>query len=517
MRDAQCECDFKMNQQTIIRLPEDWSDIPPADRMVFETSLGYKPCLLLSPDGRTLVRVLNWSGVLTFPESVTKVADGAASTESPRIGVVMWGKTLKQIGRDAFPDVESSSVVLPPTVEYVGQDAFDGNYFLASENCRCDDDPDNDGIVPRYQDYGEYLRLSAITNQICGAKGDIHELLENVRDMLNNIRYRGERRDVIKIVSKHGSRIGEMLTAENFMKCRTEDDQQLFNDLFCADWPVLERKDDNGCPRREMFYRQMIFNPSIPRTDRTEFARGIASYRFGTIENRTLFELFTTADLHYQKDDEDLRLDNNLWANGLPTLNRSLRDNQLLAAIRDDAKTRFLMLLDIKGITVRKTVFAHLIERRAVKCLTALYLRYPEKKLPLPLNILFLHACSLWSWIDIHRLIDAVEREMPGRCKTFRDGSGHSALWYLLLRGDRNRSCHAYFKDFILGAINSRTVKKLVEAGVDPFEEGACGLTWFEVTVGEEGLNRFPFLDSRIWLVTILRKRMTDLTPDECP
>ena len=110
-------------------------------------------------------------------------------------------------------------------------------------------------------------------------------------------------------------------------------------------------------------------------------------------------------------------------------------------------------------------------------------------------------------------LIDAVEREMPGRISKVRDALGNNALWYLLLTRDGSYYGSYYLPDgrYRFGYDNENIAKRLVELGVDPFETTPTGLSWYEIAIGEDDTRNNVVMNPRIAFLSMLKKRMMDM------
>jgi hypothetical protein len=126
----------------------------------------------------------------------------------------------------------------------------------------------------------------------------------------------------------------------------------------------------------------------------------------------------------------------------------------------------------------------------------------------IPLNDLVLNALS-WPVDDVMSLIDAVEREMPGRISKVRDALGNNALWYLLLA--RDGSYYLLDGRYRFGDDNEKIAKRLVELGTDPFETTPTGLSWYEIAIGEDDMQNNVVVNPRIAFLSMLKKRMMDM------
>ena len=244
----------------------------------------------------------------------------------------------------------------------------------------------------------------------------------------------------------------------------------------------------------------ILDDDTTPRKSKAEIVRKIMM-KGGGLQDRAL----PLYPLHYFYEDRDY---------DYPEVRRSfdcarkVRDHELLDAIDKDAAVRFMMLVAISGISVKKKIMAALIAAKASSCIAAVYAHYPKTEQMIPLNDLVLNALS-WPVDDVMSLIDAVEREMPGRISKVRDALGNNALWYLLL----TRGGSYYLPDgrHRFGYDNEKIAKRLVELGVDPFETTPTGLSWYEIAIGEDDTQNNVVLNPRIAFLSMLKKRMVDM------
>ncbi len=80
------------------------------------------PVMVLSADGRRLLRIRMLKGTLFLPEGIEEIADYAATDEdNNKISRIVWNREIRRIGEEAFAFAVTNLVVLPPTVEFVGE------------------------------------------------------------------------------------------------------------------------------------------------------------------------------------------------------------------------------------------------------------------------------------------------------------------------------------------------------------------------------------------------------------
>ena len=275
------------------------------------------PVMVLSTDGRRLLRIRRLKGTLFLPEGVEEVADYAATDEDDNeISRIVWNGSIRRIGKEAFWKAVTNAVVLPPTVESVGDRPFSGDYIVSCQ-CHFGDTVDKNQSAPssvrRYKNYRRFLDDMAWIGHIC----------------------------------------------------------------------------------------------------------------------------------------------------------------------------------------------------RASSCIAAVYAHYPKTDQKIPLNDLVLTALLYWPFADIMSLIDAVEREMPGRISKVKDALGNNALWYLMMKQHG-----PYFLPdgrYRFGVGGEDAAKRLVELGMDPFETTPTGLSWYEIAIGEDDTKNMVVINPRIVFLSMLKKRMMDM------
>ena len=472
------------------------------------------PVLVLSADGRRLLRVRGLSGRLLLPEGVEEVADAAATCKDDNtIYGIVWNGTIRRIGNEAFLSFRlvDDTVALPPTVEFVGDRAFiiaDFSVCVVSSQCHCGDIVDNnseESYVCRYKNYRRFVEDMAwikydceydceVNRSVDEFVKDVHSLLENFDGDLNVLLYVVKRTDMV--VSLYSYWI---------LRRVKELDGPLLETLCTRCIEAYSRycgiyTEGVNFSLDEIYVMLILDDDTTPRKSKAEIVRKIMM-KGGGLQDRAL----PLYPLHYFYEDRDY---------DYPEVRRSfdcarkVRDHELLDAIDKDAAVRFMMLVAISGISVKKKIMAALIAAKASSCIAAVYAHYPKTEQTIPLNDLVLNALS-WPLDDVMSLIDAVEREMPGRISKVRDALGNNALWYLLL----TRGGSYYLPDgrHRFGYDNEKIAKRLVELGVDPFETTPTGLSWYEIAIGEDDTQNNVVLNPRIAFLSMLKKRMVDM------
>ena len=135
------------------------------------------PVMVLSTDGRRLLRIRRLKGTLFLPEGVEEVADYAATDEDDNeISRIVWNGSIRRIGKEAFWKAVTNAVVLPPTVESVGDRPFSGDYIVSCQ-CHFGDTVDKNQSAPssvrRYKNYRRFLDDMAWIGHICRASSCI--------------------------------------------------------------------------------------------------------------------------------------------------------------------------------------------------------------------------------------------------------------------------------------------------------------------------------------------------------
>ena len=188
-------------------------------------------------------------------------------------------------------------------------------------------------------------------------------------------------------------------------------------------------------------------------------------------------------------------------------------DEEILDAINKDAKARFIMRLTVCGTSIGKVIMAHLFQKKALSCIAAVYKYYPKTEKRFPLNDLLLAAILNWPFESILNLIDAIEREMPGRISKVKDALENNALWYLMMTqpGPYYTREGRFRFGYWLGISNDKIARRLVELGMDPFETTPTGLSWYEIAFGEDDTQNMVVVNPRIAFLSMLKKRMMDM------
>ena len=173
-----------------------------------------------------------------------------------------------------------------------------------------------------------------------------------------------------------------------------------------------------------------------------------------------------------------------------------------------------MMLLALSGGSVKKTMMSALFVTKASSCIASLYKHYPKTEKKFPLNDLVLAALLRWPFADIMNLVEALEREMPGRISKVKDELGYNALWYLMKKKEEGPH---YLPDgryrFGIGCENA--AKRLVELGMDPFETTPTGLSWYEIAIGEDDVQNKVVMAPRFVFLSMLKKRAIDMRESE--
>ncbi len=477
------------------------------------------PVLILSADGRKLLRVSGLKGELFLPEGVEEVADYAATAEDDNeISRIVWNGSIRRIGEEAFAFAVTNLVVLPPTVEFVGKGPFRGNFivrgdYIVSCQCHCDDtvkmNPYATFHLCRYKDYRRFLDDMAWIEHICNGYGSVDEFVRDVRGLLEN--FDGDKHVLKYVMELDGVR--DFLSSYWTLRRLREVDGQLA-EFLCLDYGT----DGELC---ESFCMLLLEDDSIPRKERSEKARMVMmgvdyrSYRpLGVTNTLPLIPpyLFHEEVWYASREVRNMAREH-LSSNCFCANGRRVRDSELLAAIKDDSKSRFMMLLALKGLAVNKTVLAALVAAKACSCISAAYAQYPKIEKYLPLDDFVLFAIADWYSGEIIRLIEAMEREMPGRIVQIKNPLGYNALWYLLMKYDRHHEGPYYLDDglYRLGPENEKVAKRLIELGVDPFETPPTGLSWYEIAIGEDDTRNMVVMNPRIAFLSMLKKRMMDM------
>lgn len=475
------------------------------------------PVMVLSADGRRLLCVRGLKGTLFLPEGVEEVADYAASDENDNeITRIVWNGSIRRIGERAFLLSDSkidcisfvlplTTAVLPPTVEFVGKMPFIVNYIVSCQ-CHCADSMDPYSVlhVCRYKDYRRFLDDMAWIEHICNGYGSVDEFVRDVRRLLED--FDGDRHVLKYVVNLDGVR--DFLSSYWNLRRLREVDGQLA-ELLCLNYRTNGVVCDGFC-------MLLLEDDSISRKERIESARSVmARFDYCTYGSVAIsLPLVSPSLFHEEVWNSSREVRDEVWRYRSPdclcTNGRRVRDGELLAAIKGDSKSRFMMLLALKGLAVKKTVIAALVAAKAVSCISAAYAQYPKMEKYLPLNDFALFAISEWDNDEIMRLIEAIEREMPGRIAQVKDSLGNNALWYLLinLSGDKCYACGALFG---LGPGIEKVAKRLVELGMDPFETTPTGLSWYEIAIGEDDTQNKVVINPRIAFLAMLKKRMMDM------
>ena len=473
------------------------------------------PVLVLSADGRRLLRGSGFSnGTLLLPEGVEEVADHAATRhDNNDINRIVWNGTIRRIGNEAFfssltPNCDM--IALPPTVEFVGDRAFvlaDHRVCVVSSQCHCGEIVDKryseDSHVCRYKNYRRFLEDMAWIKYDCEGNRSVDELVRDVRSLLENF---SDDLNVLLYVVKNTDMV-EFLCSYWILRRLKELDEPL-SEALCTKcfeaygWWV--HAEGSKFFLNEMYAMLILEDDKTPRKSKVEIVRKIMMKGRGPQERAfPLYPLhFFYEEGGYDYPDVRISLD----------CARKVRDHELLDAINKDAVSRFMMLVDVRGISVKKTIMTALFEAKASSCIATVYAHYPKTEQMIPLNDLVLNALR-WPLDDVMSLIDAVEREMPGRISKVRDALGNNALWYLLLTRDGSYYGSYYLPDgrYRFGYDNENIAKRLVELGVDPFETTPTGLSWYEIAIGEDDTRNNVVMNPRIAFLSMLKKRMMDM------
>ncbi len=469
------------------------------------------PVLVLSADGRRLLRVRGLSGTLLLPEGVEEVADDAATCKDDnRIYRIVWNGTIRRIGNEAFLSfrLDDDTVALPPTVEFVGDRAFDVADFsvcVVSSQCHCGDIVGNrseESYVCRYKNYRRFLEDMAWIKYDCEVNCSVVKFVRDVRSLLEN--FDGDL-NVLPYVVKNTDMM-EFLSSYWILRRLKELDGPLSEALctryFFSSFSVW-METYQTFSLKDMYVMLILEDDTTPRKSKVEVARKtILESDGGPWDHERALPL---CPLHLFYEDR---------GHDYPVACRSfdcagkVRDHELLDAIDKDAASRFMMRVAVSGVSVKKKIMAALIAARASSCIAAVYAHYPKTEQMIPLNDLVLNALS-WPVDDVMSLIDAVEREMPGRISKVRDALGNNALWYLLLA--RDGSYYLLDGRYRFGDDNEKIAKRLVELGTDPFETTPTGLSWYEIAIGEDDMQNNVVVNPRIAFLSMLKKRMMDM------
>ena len=510
---------------------------------VWEDIIGYcgkirgciYPVLVLSADGRRLLRIRRLKGTLLLPEGVEEVADYAATAEDDNeISRIVWNGSIRRIGNCAFWGSVTNLVVFPPTVEFIGGDPFTCNYsvlckHIVSSQCHCADTVNMKACATfhlcRYKDYRRFLDDMAWIEHICNGYGSVGEFVRDVRGLLEN--FDGDKQ-ILKYVM-------ELDGVEDFLSSYWN-----LRRLKEVDWQLAEFLCLDSCPKGELcnsFCMLLLEDDSIPRKERSEKARmvmmgvdyrsyeNLAVYAQPTLplispalfheeiwyaSRKVLDEAWSFCVEYYRLRMDDWTLE---YYRRASVNRRRALDSDLLAAIKDDSKSRFLMLLAIKGIAVKKTVVGALVAEKAFSCISAAYVQYPKMEKYLPMNDFVIAAIVKWRSDGIMRLIEAIEREMPGRIAQVKDSLGNNALWYLLMKeeADREGPCYTHEGQYRMGSENEKVAKRLIELGMNPFETTPTGLSWYEIAIGEDDTRNKVVVNPRIAFLSMLKERMMDM------
>lgn len=476
------------------------------------------PVIVLSADGRKLLRIRGLKGELILPEGVEEVADHAASIEDDNeISRIVWNGSIRRIGEAAFRETVATSVVLPPTVESVGRMPFLGNYIVSSR-CHCDDtvsmNPYATFHLCRYKNYRRFLDDMAWIEHDCSCcvseekfAMDVHGLLENFDGDVAVLDFVRERSAVMAFLSSYWRlrRLKEVDGALLEVLCTQG---KHVDDMVEVDGS------ESGFSLREKYFMLVLEDETASRERKVELVRRTMTGCYGSLERAfPLYPLhFFREDSGYRYPDVDEKAGTGL--RGRTLWSRLARYPELIDAIEKDAASRFMMLLALSGGSVKKTMMSALFVTKAFSCIATLYAHYPKTEKKFPLNDLVLAALLHWPFADIMNLIEALEREMPGRISKVKDELGYNALWYLMMKKEEGPH---YLPDgryrFGIGCENA--AKRLVELGMDPFETTPTGLSWYEIAIGEDDVQNKVVMAPRFVFLSMLKKRAIDMRESE--
>ena len=462
------------------------------------------PVLVLSADGRRLLRVSGLKGELFLPEGVEEVAGYAATDEDDNeISRIVWNGSIRRIGKEAFLGAVTYAAVLPPTVESIGDSPFRGDYIVSCQ-CHFGDAVDKNHLAPssvrRYKNYRRFLDDMVWIGHVCTGYGSVHEFARDVRGLLEN--FDGDEKILDQV--KEQSEVMTFLSSYWVLRQLKEVDGKLLEVLCTRGAHTDEEIEVDGevtkFSLREKYFMLILEDDTTPRKHKVEIARKIMTDRCKGLEST-----FPLYPLHFFHED------GGYWYPGVGgdlCCDRRVRDNELLDAINKDAASRFMMLIDVRGISVKKTIMTALFEAKAASCIAAAYAHYPKTDQKIPLNDVVLTALLYWPFAGTMSLIDAVEREMPGRISKVKDALGNNALWYLMM----NQLGPCYLPDgrYRFGVGSENAAKRLVKLGVDPFETTPTGLSWYEIAIGEDDTRNMVVMNPRIAFLSMLKKRMMD-------
>ena len=503
------------------------------------------PVLVLSADGRRLLRVRGLDGELFLPEGVEEVADYAVANKcndgiedehNNSISRIVWNGSIRRIGKEAFASAVTNLLALPPTVEFVGEDPFSGNSivrcdYIVSCQCHCADT----SHVWHYKDYRRLLDDMAWIEHVCNCYGSVDEFVRNIHGIFENI---------VDDIGNHSMCILEdviklpgvkafLSSYWTLRRLKEADGWPFFRILRCleavGELPQLEEvsespwldsnlwkrgKREAASPLCENYYMLLLEDETRSRKEKLDMVRMIMlGFHYGLKRAFPLYPLHCFhEDRGYQHPDyknHDFVKYHCSWTNW----HRMGHDEEILDAINKDAKARFIMRLTVCGTSIGKVIMAHLFQMKALSCIAAVYKYYPKTEKRFPLNDLLLAAILNWPFESILNLIDAIEREMPGRISKVKDALGNNALWYLMMTqpGPYYTREGRFRFGYWLGISNEKIAKRLVELGVDPFETTPTGLSWYEIAFGEDDTRNEVVINPRIAFLSMLRKRMMDM------
>ena len=475
------------------------------------------PVIVLSADGRRLLRIRGLEGELLLPEGVEEVADYATTIDDDNnISRIVWNGSIRRIGEEAFREAVSTVVILPPTVESVGKRPFYGDYIVSSR-CRCDDlvnmNPYATLHVCRYNDYRRFLDDLAWIEYNCNGHGSVDTFVRDVRGLLEN--FDGD--VAILDLVKERPAVTAFFSSYWQLRRLKEVDGALLEALCTQGAYAEERIEADGggidfslC---EKYFMLVLEDESTSRESKVELARRIMMGQcVGHERALPIYPVhFFHEDSGYWYPAVGRRAGTDFRGRTLG--NRLLRDSELIDAIGKDAASRFMMLVALSGGSVKKAIMSALFAAKASSCIASLYAYYPKAEKKFPLDDLVLAALLDWPFAEIMNLIEAVEREMPGRLSRVKDELGNNALWYLMMK----RAGPYYLPDgrYRFGIGSENAARRLVELGMDPFETTPLGLSWYEIAIGEDDMQNKVVMSPRLVFLSMLKKRAVDMRESE--